>query len=415
MNIEALLNELYSYSMHGIKLGLQNIEDICNAMGNPQKDYKIIHIAGTNGKGSTSTTVEKILLENGDRVGKYTSPHILRFNERICVNGLEITDEEIGYYFSYVKETIRKLGISPTFFEVTTAMMFKYFSDKKVEYVILEVGLGGRFDATNVANGDICCVTNVSLDHTEFLGNSIYEIACEKAGIIKEGSRVIVGSLNEEFLRAINEKSKNYINVLEKYKDSNYILDFKNFITKIFIDSKEYDFSLFGEYQFKNFLCAYEIVKEIGISEKVIKEAVKKVVWQCRFEVLKDEKIIILDGAHNIEGAENLCKTLSLGYKKEEIIGIVSILKDKETKTIIEILENTIEDIIFTSLKENPRGRSGEDIFNMSSNKIGKSYEEDLKKAYEIARIKKNKKVIVICGSFYLLSKFKEDVLKYEV
>lgn len=415
MNIEALLNELYSYSMHGIKLGLQNIEDICNAMGNPQKDYKIIHIAGTNGKGSTSTTVEKILLENGDRVGKYTSPHILRFNERICVNGLEITDEEIGYYFSYVKETIRKLGISPTFFEVTTAMMFKYFSDKKVEYVILEVGLGGRFDATNVANGDICCVTNVSLDHTEFLGNSIYEIACEKAGIIKEGSRVIVGSLNEEFLRAINEKSKNYINVLEKYKDSNYILDFKNFITKIFIDSKEYDFSLFGEYQFKNFLCAYEIVKEIGISEKVIKEAVKKVVWQCRFEVLKDEKIIILDGAHNIEGAENLCKTLSLGYKKEEIIGIVSILKDKETKTIIETLENTIEDIIFTSLKENPRGRSGEDIFNMSSNKIGKSYEEDLKKAYEIAKSKKNKKVIVICGSFYLLSKFKEDVLKYEV
>lgn len=415
MNIEALLNELYSYSMHGIKLGLQNIEDICNAMGNPQKDYKIIHIAGTNGKGSTSTTVEKILLENGDRVGKYTSPHILRFNERICVNGLEITDEEIGYYFSYVKETIRKLGISPTFFEVTTAMMFKYFSDKKVEYVILEVGLGGRFDATNVANGDICCVTNVSLDHTEFLGNSIYEIACEKAGIIKEGSRVIVGSLNEEFLRAINEKSKNYINVLEKYKDSNYILDFKNFITKIFIDSKEYDFSLFGEYQFKNFLCAYEIVKEIGISEKVIKEAVKKVVWQCRFEVLKDEKIIILDGAHNIEGAKNLCKTLSLGYKKEEIIGIVSILKDKETKTIIETLENTIEDIIFTSLKENPRGRSGEDIFNMSSNKIGKSYEEDLKKAYEIAKSKKNKKVIVICGSFYLLSKFKEDVLKYEV
>lgn len=415
MNIEALLNELYSYSMHGIKLGLQNIEDICNAMGNPQKDYKIIHIAGTNGKGSTSTTVEKILLENGDKVGKYTSPHILRFNERICVNGLEITDEEIGYYFSYVKETIRKLGISPTFFEVTTAMMFKYFSDKKVEYVILEVGLGGRFDATNVANGDICCVTNVSLDHTEFLGNSIYEIACEKAGIIKEGSRVIVGSLNKEFLRAINEKSRDYINVLEKYKDSSYILDFKNFITKIFIDSKEYDFSLFGEYQFKNFLCAYEIVKEIGISEKVIKEAVKKVIWQCRFEVLKEEKIIILDGAHNIEGAENLCKTLSLGYKKEEIIGIVSILKDKETKTIIETLESTIEDIIFTSLKENLRGRSGEEIFNMSSNKIGKSYEEDLKKAYEIAKSKKNKKVIVICGSFYLLSKFKEDVLKYEV
>lgn len=416
MNIDELLNELYSYSMHGIKLGLHNIESICNAMGNPQNNYKIIHIAGTNGKGSTSTTLEKILIENGNTVGKYTSPHILRFNERICANGLEITNEEIAYYYSYVKDVIGKLDISPTFFEVTTAMMFKYFSDKKLEYVILEVGLGGKYDATNIANGDICCITNVSLDHTEFLGNSIYEIAQEKAGIIKKNSKVIVGSLEKEFLKGIEEKTKNYTNVLEKYKESSYKLDFENFITEIKIKNELYKYSLFGEYQYKNFLCAFEVAKELAISNEIIKKAAGKVFWQCRFEIIKKkDKIIILDGAHNIDGAKTLCETLEKGYNKDEIVGIVSILKDKETVSIIDILEKTMGNIIFTSLAENKRGRSGKDILNLSINKKDKEYEEDMRKAYELAMSTPRKRVVVICGSFYLLTKFKEDVLRYEV
>ena len=141
MDIEKLLNELYSYSLHGIKLGLKNIEDICKAMGNPQKDYKTIHVAGTNGKGSTSTTIEQVLIEDGRKVGKYTSPHILKFNERISVDGVEISDENIAYYYSYVKSIVEELKITPTFFEVTTAMMFKYFSDKKVEYAIIALSL----------------------------------------------------------------------------------------------------------------------------------------------------------------------------------------------------------------------------------------------------------------------------------
>ena len=155
MEINKLLEELYSYSLFGIKLGLENIKKICDYLGNPEKKYKIIHITGTNGKGSTSTIVETVLLEAGYSVGKYTSPHILKFNERIRANGKDITDKDIALSYAKVKEAVENLGITPTFFEVTTAMMFLYFAEKKVQYAVLEVGMGGRYDATNVADGDI--------------------------------------------------------------------------------------------------------------------------------------------------------------------------------------------------------------------------------------------------------------------
>ncbi|MGL4788204.1 bifunctional folylpolyglutamate synthase/dihydrofolate synthase [Cetobacterium sp.] len=413
MNIEKLLEELYSYSLHGIKLGLKNIEDICKAMNNPQMNYKTIHVAGTNGKGSTSTTIETVLIESGSKVGKYTSPHILRFNERISVNGIEITDEEIAYYYSYIKNIVKELEITPTFFEVTTAMMFKYFSDKKVDYAVIEVGMGGRFDATNVIKGDICVITNVSLDHTDFLGKTIYDITCEKAGIIKPDSKVFIGSSDADFIKGIEEKSKTYTNVLEKYRLAKYYLDFKNFKTVIDIEGERFIFSLFGDYQYKNFLCAYEVLKELKIPVETIKKAVEKVKWQCRFEVISSQdKVLILDGAHNEDGMKTLCDTLRLGYEKDEIVAVVSILKDKDYTKILKILEPCVKKIIFTSLAENKRGQTGFELYE-GSNKVDKEYREDIFEAYELAK-EYNSKAILFCGSFYLLSKFKEDVLKNE-
>ncbi|MGL5703469.1 MAG: bifunctional folylpolyglutamate synthase/dihydrofolate synthase, partial [Cetobacterium sp.] len=410
MNIEKLLEELYSYSLHGIKLGLKNIEDICKAMNNPQMNYKTIHVAGTNGKGSTSTTIETVLIESGSKVGKYTSPHILRFNERISVNGIEITDEEIAYYYSYIKNIVKELEITPTFFEVTTAMMFKYFSDKKVDYAVIEVGMGGRFDATNVIKGDICVITNVSLDHTDFLGKTIYDITCEKAGIIKPDSKVFIGSSDADFIKGIEEKSKTYTNVLEKYRLAKYYLDFKNFKTVIDIEGERFIFSLFGDYQYKNFLCAYEVLKELKIPVETIKKAVEKVKWQCRFEVISSQdKVLILDGAHNEDGMKTLCDTLRLGYEKDEIVAVVSILKDKDYTKILKILEPCVKKIIFTSLAENKRGQTGFELYE-GSNKVDKEYREDIFEAYELAK-EYNSKAILFCGSFYLLSKFKEDVL----
>lgn len=409
MEIEKLLDELYSYSMHGIKLGLENIKTLCKEMGEPQKDYKVIHVAGTNGKGSTSTTIETILLEAGYRVGKYTSPHILKFNERIRANGQDITDEDIVKYYQLVKDIVAKTGLRPTFFEMTTAMMFKYFSDLKLDYVVLETGMGGRFDATNVCEADICVITNVGLDHIEYLGDTIYKIAKEKAGIIKNCPKVIVADSNSEFLKAISEEKAEIINVLEKYKDARMKLDFKKFVTRIEIGEEGYDFSLFGDYQFKNFLTAYEVVTELGIDREIIKKACKKVVWQCRFERYLEKPLVILDGAHNEDGMRELCKIIEQGYRSDEVVIITSILKDKDVKHMLKLMRKISDNIVFTSLEDNPRGTTGEKLLEQLEDKRGCLVENDMKKAYEIAK-NLNKKIIVVCGSFYTLSKFKEEI-----
>jgi dihydrofolate synthase/folylpolyglutamate synthase len=409
MEIEKLLDELYSYSMHGIKLGLENIKTLCKEMGEPQKDYKVIHVAGTNGKGSTSTTIETILLEAGYRVGKYTSPHILKFNERIRANGQDITDEDIVKYYQLVKDIVAKTGLRPTFFEMTTAMMFKYFSDLKLDYVVLETGMGGRFDATNVCEADICVITNVGLDHIEYLGDTIYKIAKEKAGIIKNCPKVVVADSNPEFLKAISEEKAEIINVLEKYKDARMKLDFKEFVTRIEIGEESYDFSLFGDYQFKNFLTAYEVVTELGIDREIIKKACKKVVWQCRFERYFEKPLVILDGAHNEDGMRELCKIIEQGYRSDEVVIIASILKDKDVRHMLKLMRKISDNIVFTSLEDNPRGTTGEKILEQLEDKRGCLVENDMKKAYEIAK-NLNKKIIVVCGSFYTLSKFKEEI-----
>ena len=409
MKINELLDELYSYSLFGIKLGLDNIQKICDELGNPEKKYKIIHITGTNGKGSTSTIIETVLLEAGYSVGKYTSPHILKFNERIRANGKDISDEEIALTYEKVKNAVKNIGITPTFFEVTTAMMFLYFAEKKVEYAVLEVGMGGRFDATNVADGDIAVITNVSLDHTEYLGKTIYDIAFEKAGIIKEKSFVIVGDSDKEFLKAVSEKKKTFINTEEKYKDVIYNLNFKNFMTEIYINEKKFNLSLFGDYQVKNFLCAYEALKHLGISDEIIEKAVSKVVWQCRFERFSQNPLTILEGAHNIDGILNLKKILTHEYKSDEIVMIVSILKDKKVKEMLEVCESFSDKIILTSLSDNPRGLSGEKLLEYTDKSSVFSVEDDIKKAYETAE-KSNRRIIAVCGSFYTCERFKKEI-----
>ena len=409
MKINELLDELYSYSLFGIKLGLDNIQKICDELGNPEKKYKIIHITGTNGKGSTSTIIETVLLEAGYSVGKYTSPHILKFNERIRANGKDISDEDIALTYEKVKNAVKNIGITPTFFEVTTAMMFLYFAEKKVEYAVLEVGMGGRFDATNVADGDIAVITNVSLDHTEYLGRTIYDIALEKAGIIKEKSFVIVGDSDKEFLKAVSEKKKTFINTEEKYKDVRYNLNFKNFMTEIYINEKKFNLSLFGDYQVKNFLCAYEALKHLGISDEIIEKAVSKVVWQCRFERFSQNPLTILEGAHNIDGILNLKKILTHEYKSDEIVMIVSILKDKKVKEMLEVCESFSDKIILTSLSDNPRGLSGEKLLEYTDKSSIFSVEDNIKKAYETAE-KSNRRIIAVCGSFYTCERFKKEI-----
>ena len=409
MNIDALLEELYSYSMFSIRLGLDNIKEICKHLGNPQNSYKVIHITGTNGKGSTSTTVETILLEAGFKVGKYTSPHILHFNERIAFNNEYISNSDIAKYYEKVKTIINKYNIPATFFEVTTAMMFEYFKDVKADYVILEAGMGGRYDATNICDNIVSVITNVSLEHTEYLGDTIYKIAREKAGIIKNCPYTIYADSNPDVKKAIDEETNSSVNVLEKYKDAYYNLDFSNFLTNISIGDNKYEYSLFGDYQFTNFLCAYEVTKYLKISEEIINKAVSKVIWQCRFEVFSKEPLVIFDGAHNAAGVDELCKIVKQHFKKDDVSILVSILKDKDRTTMFKKLNDISSNIILTSIPDNPRASTAKELYEFVENKRDFTFEEDPIKAYSMA-ISSKRKLTICCGSFYILIKLKEGL-----
>lgn len=409
--VKKIIEEIYSYGFFAKKIGLENIKKICDKLGNPQDKMRIIHVAGTNGKGSTSTTLEMILLEAGYSVGKFTSPHIEKINERICFNNKNISDEDLIKFFLRIKEILKTLEIEPSYFELMTAMMFLYMEEKKADYVILETGLGGRLDSTNIVNSEFSLITNISFDHIEQLGNTLESIAYEKSGIIKENSIVIVGEKTIELELAVKNKlCKELIFSEDINKESSYTLDYTNFHTNIKIKDEIFEFSLFGEHQYKNFLLAYTTAKKIGVSNEIIKKAAKKVKWQCRFEVYKlnNNKIIILDGAHNVAGMKVLRNILIEKYDKSEISTIISILGDKEINGMSEIVEEFSEEIILTSLKEdNKRGLSGLELSKIFKNYKNLYVEDDLHKAYKLAN-EFNKKIIVICGSFYLLSKVKE-------
>jgi len=206
MNLQQAIEKLYSLQKFGIKLGLQNIQNFLEYLGNPEKQFKSFHIAGTNGKGSTASFISSILIENNLKTGLYTSPHFVKFNERIRINGKEIEDE---YIAKFVKENQNFIDENHlTFFEATTAMAFKYFTENKIDFAVIETGLGGRLDATNVVNPVASIITSISLEHTEMLGNSLKEIAFEKGGIIKNNSKVFIGRLPEEAEREIEKICK---------------------------------------------------------------------------------------------------------------------------------------------------------------------------------------------------------------
>ena len=206
MDIQESLNKLYALHTFGVKLGLENIQKFLEVIGNPQSKLQTIHVAGSNGKGSTASFIASILIEKGYKVGLYTSPHFVIFNERIVVNGKYIPDDFIANFIDRYQKYIDEYEL--TFFEVTTAMAFEYFVFSDVDYAVIETGLGGRLDATNVLNPIACVITSISLEHTDILGNKLEQIAFEKGEIIKSGSKTFIGLLPEEAIKVIEKKCK---------------------------------------------------------------------------------------------------------------------------------------------------------------------------------------------------------------
>ena len=422
----------------------EKLKKIYELLGKPCENKKIVHIAGTNGKGSTATFLENIFFAAGYSVAKFTSPHILRFNERILVNKEMISDEDVVRYCEAVMNVLEENGLQINFFEIATSVALLYFKEKNPDFIFLETGLGGRYDATNIVKSTIAAITNVSFDHVALLGNSLYEIADRKVGIIKNRQLCIYAQNLAELEEAVKRETDNSVNVLEKYKGFQAELDNQNYKTIVKIvenkNSKEsgnikkfeniekinnnknnlkktFILPLFGKFQANNFLIAYEIAKIYGISDKVIQKGLDEISLAGRFEIFSKNPATILDVAHNDDSVKVLTENLNELFKDDEVIFVLSVLGTKDIANIFKrILEKNYK-IFITSLKEVAYGLSAEEIKkNLENSNISTKniiFEDDILQAYNQAKkmILKNDnsyKVIVVCGSFYEIAKFKK-------
>jgi dihydrofolate synthase/folylpolyglutamate synthase len=416
MNLEykkkLLLDKLFSLHRYGIKPGLERTEMLLESAGNPHRKIKTIHIAGTNGKGSVAALISSILTEAGYKTGLYTSPHIIDFNERIRIDGVIISDEDIietsQIFLSKAEE------INATFFEITTSIAFQYFFQNQTDIAIIETGMGGRFDSTNVINPLISIITNIGMDHKEFLGDTIEKIAFEKSGIIKKDVPVILGNIQEEILNIFYSKSDNIIKAKEYVQIENiqFLRDLKHLLD-LKIGNVKYEFiksGLAGYAQIENLLTAvtaiHQITDKFNISEQDIRNGLKNIKKNTGISSridLKDRNMpLIIDVAHNTEALHNLVKTIENSeYNNLKWNIVFAAMSDKDIKEMLEMLKPLINELIITK----PKIDRAADTKNISE--IAKKQNiryiiiENPIDAYKFAKTE-NKPTIIV-GSFYLI------------
>ncbi len=358
--LDWMFNKLPMYQRIGAaayKADLNTTIDILNHLDNPQNNFKSVHVAGTNGKGSTSHSLASVFQEAGYKTGLYTSPHLRDFRERIRINGEMISEDEVVTFIENHKEKLEELELS--FFEMTVAMAFDYFSKEKVDIAIIEVGMGGRLDSTNVINPELSIITNISLDHVKFLGDSEEKIASEKAGIIKPQTAVVIGETQEGshdvFFNTAKEKNSPIYfadKIFDCRKNNNDVLEYNNF--DIYKTSDLYlkglDFPLLGNYQKKNLatiLCAIDLLKDkFNIEEKHIQNGLAKVVSNTglmgRWQVINKKPLAIADTGHNVAGINEVTRQLS-ETKFDKLHFVLSVVNDKDIEGILALLPHYAE------------------------------------------------------------------------
>ncbi|HZW37864.1 MAG TPA: folylpolyglutamate synthase/dihydrofolate synthase family protein [Ignavibacteriaceae bacterium] len=414
MDYNKAIEKLFSLHTFGIKLGLDNIKNFLNIINNPQDKLKIFHIAGSNGKGSTSSFIASILMEMGKKVGLYTSPHFVRFNERIKINNVEIPNEYTAEFFTKHEDYIFENEL--TFFEVTTALAFEYFSSQKVDYAVIETGLGGRLDATNVTTPLASVITSISLEHTNVLGETLAEIAFEKGEIIKPNSKAFISLLPEEAERVIIDKCKTVNVPLFKLKD--YIVEDKQLVglkKENLIFSIE-TLGLKGEYQKLNASLAILVLKEIlnvnnfDIIKKGLKDVVKNTGIQGRYEYFYREPDIIFDSAHNLEGVENFLNEFTKETKYRKKYLLFTAMKDKSIKPMLQKLNETFDEIHITEI-DYERAAKLEYIEDIAKELRIKVYpESDYIDFIKNFKQKQPNECLVVLGSMYMLGYIKSKI-----
>lgn len=374
MNYAETLDFIHSSSGVFCKPGLDRISALCHSLGNPESKLKFIHVGGTNGKGSTSSMLASILVAAGYRVGLYTSPYVKKFNERMRINGEEISDSELAEIADTVRPFVEKMTDKPTEFELITAIAFEYFRRGGCDVVVLEVGMGGRLDSTNVIeNPLLSIITGISLDHVAFLGDTVEKIAFEKAGIIKHGCPVIFGGDSDEaksvISRVASEKcAKIHYPDYQSIEIKSASLSGTKFNYKA---HQNLSISLLGSYQPRNaavVLEAVQILRDAGlaITDKAVAAGLKSARWPARFEVIHDEPTVIFDGAHNAEGIKAAVESIKQYFGNMRVIIFTGVLKDKDYEEIASCISSVAREA-FTITPDNPRALSAEEYASVLS------------------------------------------------
>ena len=407
---------LESLNRFGIRLGLVRIEELLRRMGDPQNEYPAIHVTGTNGKGSTTAMLSSILTASGKKTGMYTSPHLSSYTERMRIGGEPIDEAKFAEAIFVVKEFAEQMEADgaeyPTQFEVLTAAAFWLFAKEGVDYAVIEVGLGGLLDSTNVIVPELSVITSIAVDHAEKCGDSLSGIAEHKAGIIKEGVPVFVYAdglpldIVEKTAQAKNAPV--YLGRRDFSAVSCGVAGGMRHFTFVQGDVEEtYRLRLLGSYQVDNASIAVAAAKHLGIDKEDIARGLASVVWPCRLEILSETPTILLDGAHNLAGVTALRASLDELFPNKKILFLLGILQDKDVKGMAEVLVRKCDDVVITwPLSE--RAASPETVARY----ISASHVETVERIEDgIERVKAlsdDDSVICIAGSFYLVGRARE-------
>ena len=425
MNYTEALEYIHSINWTFCKPGLERISALCEALGNPQKKTKFIHIAGTNGKGSVSAMLSAILSDAGYKVGLYTSPYIKAFNERMAINGEPISNSELVELTEYIRPIADQMSDKPTEFELITALAFEYFARNQCDLVVLECGLGGRLDSTNIVDTTVLSlITGVALDHTSILGNTVAQIAEEKAGIIKNGVPVLFGNNSHEddaldVIRRVSAQKNAPLTVTNESLLSNV----RHAISGTHFDfgaEKDYSLTLLGVYQPYNaatVLTAVQTLRDHGYSipEAAVRSGLRRVYWPARFERLSDDPIVIYDGGHNPQGIAAAKQSIHAYFGEETVLLLTGLMGDKDYSLMVGELAPIAEQV-YTVTPDNPRSLAADKLAEVyracgADATAFSTVEEAVAAAINDARARK--KPLFILGSLYLYCEVYPLVEKY--
>lgn len=417
MTYDEAISYIHSVSWLGSRPGLERIGELCALMNDPQKSLKFVHVAGTNGKGSFSAMLTAILKSAGFCVGTFTSPYVYTFNERFAVNGEPISDEELAEITEYVKPFADSMKNSPTEFELITAAGFEFFRRRQCNIVVLEAGMGGRLDSTNIIPSSLLSViTGVALDHTAFLGNTTADIAREKAGIIKNGCPVLCGKLDADAAAAISEKAESASSPLtfcnyERLHDISISLDGTLFKADGYSDPIR--LKLCGAYQPENAMLAITAAELLGIDEAHIREGLAAAAWSARFEVLRRDPVIVFDGGHNPQGIAATVKSASAVFTKKALV-VTGVMADKDYGEIAKMI-SSIAHKVYCTEPENPRVLPAEDYAKAFADCETEAVAiPDVEKAVSTAVVEAKEKglPLLILGSLYMYRQVRDALDK---